>query len=60
MLAASLPRSVVAALDAARARLAGRIVRSSEALDGAEIVIGIRSERIVIDDNRFVVRSERD
>ncbi len=58
MLPASLPRPVVAALDAVRARLAGRIVRSREALDGAEIVIGDRSERIVIDDNRFIVRSE--
>jgi len=60
MLSASLPRPVVAALDATRARLAGRIVRSREALDGAEIVIGNRSERIVIDDNRFLVRSEHD
>jgi hypothetical protein len=60
MLSASLPRPVVAALDAARARLAGRIVRSREALDGAEIVIGSRSERIVIDDNRFIVRLEND
>jgi hypothetical protein len=60
MLAASLPRPVVAALDATRARLAGRIVRSREALDGAEIVIGSRGERIVIDDNRFIVRSEND
>jgi hypothetical protein len=60
MLSASLPRPVVAALDAARARLAGRIVRSREALDGAEILIGSRSERIVIDENRFIVRSETD
>jgi hypothetical protein len=58
MLSASLPRSVVAALDAARARLAGRIVRSRDSLDGAEIVIGSRSERIVINDDRFVVQSE--
>jgi len=60
MLSASLPRPVVAALDAARARLAGRIVRNREALDGAEIVIGSRDERIVIDDNRFIVRSEQE
>jgi hypothetical protein len=60
MLTASLPRPVVAALDAARARLAGRIVRSREALDGAEIVIGSCSERIVIDDNRFIIQSEHD
>ncbi|MCE7888801.1 MAG: hypothetical protein DYH12_03705 [Sorangiineae bacterium PRO1] len=60
MLAASLPRPVVAALDAARARLAGRIVRSGDALDGAEISIGNRSERIVIDGHRFIVRSGRD
>lgn len=60
MLTASLPRPVVAALDAARARLAGRIVRSRDALEDAQIVIGSCSERIVIDDDRFIVRSEND
>ncbi len=60
MLAASLPRPVVAAIDAARARLAGRIVRSADALEGAEIAIGTRKERIMIDDGRFIIRTEDD
>ena len=58
MLSASLPRPVVAAIDAARARLAGRIVRGRDALEGAEISIGTRSERILVDEDRFIVRAE--
>lgn len=57
MLAASLPRNVTAALDAARGKLAGRIVRDEEQLDGAEIRIGFREETIVREMGRFLVRS---
>ena len=60
MLAASLPRTVVASLDTARARLAGRVVRNADALDDAEMRIGIRSERIGIEGERFVVRTEEE
>lgn len=60
MLAASLPRSVVASLDAARARLAGRVVRDEEALDGAELRIGIRDERIAIEYGVFRLRTEEE
>ena len=60
MLAAALPRTVVASLDAARSRLAGRVVRNAEALDGAEMRIGIRRERILIEDRRFLVREEEE
>lgn len=60
MLAASLPRGVVASLDAARARLAGRVVRDEEALDGAEMRIGIRDERIAIEYGTFRLRTEEE
>lgn len=56
MLAASLPRTVTAALDAARAKLAGRIVRDEEQLDGAEIRIGLRDDLIVREMRTFLVR----
>jgi hypothetical protein len=39
MLPASLPRPVVALLDATRARIGGRVVRDEDKLDGAEIRI---------------------
>jgi hypothetical protein len=42
MLVATLPRTVVALLDATRARLAGQIVRDEELLDGSEFKLGIR------------------
>ena len=60
MLVASLPRSVVASLDAARARLAGRVVRDEEALDGAELRIGIRDERIAVEYGVFRLRTEEE
>lgn len=58
MLAASLPRTVIAALDTARARLAGRIVRDEDQLDGAEIRIGLREDVIVREMKGFLVRRE--
>jgi hypothetical protein len=58
MLVASLPRSVVASLDTARARLAGRIVRDEEQLDGAEIRLGIRPERIARENGEFILRRD--
>ena len=58
MLAASLPRTVTALLDTTRARLAGRIVRDEEQLDGAEIRIGTRPETIVRELGKFLVRNE--
>jgi hypothetical protein len=56
MVTASLPGTVVAALDAARARLAGHIVRDEVELDGAEIRIGVRDEVIVREMQQFLVR----
>ena len=56
MLPASLPRTVTALLDATRARLAGRIVRDEEQLDGAEIRVGTRPEVIVRELGTFLVR----
>ena len=58
MLASSLPRSVVALLDTTRAGLAGTIVRDEEALEGAEIRVGIRDEVIVRTFGSFVIRQE--
>lgn len=58
MLPASLPRPVVALLDTTRARLAGRVVRDAEALDGAEIRLGKRSDVIARELGKFVVRQE--
>ena len=58
MLAASLPRTVTALLDTTRARLAGRIVRDEEQLDGAEIRVGPRPETIVRELGTFLVRQE--
>lgn len=55
MVPASLPRTVVALLDTTRARLAGRVVRDEDALDGAEIRLGRRAEVIVRELDRFVV-----
>jgi len=55
---ASLPRPVVALLDTTRARLSGQIVRDDSLLDGAEIRIGLRSEVIVRELNKFIVRQE--
>lgn len=60
MLPASLPRPVVALLDTTRARLAGRVVRDIDALDGAEIHLGTRSEVVARELGKFVVRQERD
>jgi hypothetical protein len=60
MIPASLPRPVVALLDTTRARLSGRIVRDHNLLDGAEIRIGLRSEVIVREMNKFIVRQERE
>lgn len=58
MLPASLPRPVVALLDTTRARLAGRVVRDAEALDGAEIRLGTRSDVIARELGKFIVRQE--
>jgi len=58
MMPASLPRPVVALLDTTRARLSGQIVRDENLLDGAEIRIGLRSEVIVRELNKFIVRQE--
>jgi hypothetical protein len=57
MLAASLPRTVVALLDTTRARLAGKIVRDEELLDGAELRLGERRESIWREFESFVVRA---
>ena len=56
MLPASLPRPVVALLDATRARLAGLIVRDEDLLDEAEIHVGRRDEVIFTEAGQFVVR----
>jgi hypothetical protein len=59
MMPSSLPREVVAALDAARARLAGHVVRDAEQLEGAEIHIGIRDEHLVHELGSFqIVRGD--
>lgn len=58
MVASSLPRSVVALLDTTRAGLAGAIVRDEDALEGAEIRIGMRDEVIVRTFGSFVIRQE--
>jgi hypothetical protein len=58
MLPSSLPRAVIASLDTTRARLAGRIVRDEEQLDGSEIHVGLREEVIVREMGRFLVRRE--
>ncbi|MCC5793190.1 MAG: hypothetical protein JJT85_00460 [Chromatiales bacterium] len=58
MVAASLPRSIVALLDTTRAGLAGSIVRDEDALEGAEIRIGLRDEIIVRTFGSFVIRQE--
>lgn len=55
MVPASLPRTVVALLDTTRARLAGKIVRDEDALDGAEIRLGRRPEVVVRELDRFIV-----
>ena len=60
MLPPSLPRTVTALLDATRARVAGRVVRDEEQLDGAEIAIGTRGEKIVCEGDRFIVRNDGD
>ena len=58
MVSASLPRSVVALLDTTRAGLAGSIVRDEDALEGAEIRLGVRDEVVVRTFERFVIREE--
>jgi hypothetical protein len=58
MVSASLPRSVVALLDTTRAGLAGSIVRDEDALEGAEIRLGVREEVVVRTFERFVIREE--
>lgn len=58
LLPASLPRPVVALLDTTRARLAGRVVRDEDALDGAEIRLGTRGDVVVRELGKFVVRQE--
>lgn len=58
MLEASLPRTVLALLDTTRAKLAGRIVRDEDLLDGSEIRIGLRSEVIVRELQKFLIRTE--
>lgn len=58
LLPAVLPRTVVALLDAIRARLSGRIVRDEDSLEGAEIRVGLRSESIVRELGQFVIQRE--
>lgn len=58
LLPAVLPRTVVALLDATRARLSGRIVRDEDSLEGAEIQIGLRRESIVRELGQFVIHRE--
>lgn len=53
---ASLPRPVVALLDATRARLAGTIVRSEELLEDGQIRVGTRNEFIVRELGHFLVQ----
>lgn len=53
---ASLPRPVVALLDATRARLAGGIVRSEELLEDGQIRVGTRGEVIVRELGQFLVQ----
>jgi hypothetical protein len=60
MLPASLPRTVVALLDTTRAKLAGRVVRDEEQLDGSEIHLGTRDEVIVRELEHFLVRRSAD
>jgi hypothetical protein len=55
MMPASLPRPVIALLDTTRARLAGKIVRDEELLEGAEIHLGERDDVIARERNDFVV-----
>lgn len=56
MIPASLPRPVVALLDTTRARLSGQIVRDEELLDGSEIRIGNKTDVIVRELGKFLVR----
>lgn len=58
MFPSSLPRTVTALLDTTRGRIAGRIVRDEEQLDGAEIRIGTKPETIVRELGVFIVRGE--
>ncbi|MFO1325428.1 MAG: hypothetical protein U1F15_15385 [Burkholderiales bacterium] len=58
LLPASLPRPVVAQLDTARARLAGRLVRDEEVLEDSEVRIGLRSDVLVREQGEFLVRQE--
>jgi len=55
LMAASLPRPVIALIDTTRARLAGAIVRDEELLEGATIRIGVRDDEIVRNQNSFAV-----
>jgi hypothetical protein len=55
---ASLPRSVVALLDTTRARMAGYIVRDEDALNGAEISLGLRPEIVAREVNEFLIRKK--
>lgn len=56
LLQASLPRGVVALLDATKAKLAGAVVRDSEALDDAEITLGNAPDIVDLTDGVFIVR----
>ncbi len=58
MLAASLPRAVVALLDITRARLGGYIVRDEELLEAGTIQIGIRKDVIVRQRGQFLIKRE--
>lgn len=56
MLSASLPSSVQALIDATRARLAGRVVRDEEAIEDADIRIGLREQAVARSMDQFVIR----
>jgi hypothetical protein len=58
LLTASLPRTVVALLDATRAHLAGYVVRDEEALEDGEISLGDHQELISREMGDFVVRAK--
>ena len=58
MLPASLPRAVVALLDASRAKLAGSLVRDGDALEDAVIELGTMGFSVRRELGQFVVSRE--
>jgi hypothetical protein len=60
MLPASLPRAVVALLDASRSKLAGSVVRDSDLLEDASIELGQMGFTVRCELGQFVVSREED